>query len=81
MIVYKLVRFYLPNSKGEYINTRVTLTVFSQYNRCPNRPFTDLHTCSDFRFLTLIDYLLGRSQVLPRLRQGFTRLQNTWSVL
>lgn len=29
--VYKLVRFYEPSSDGEYITTRATLTVFSEY--------------------------------------------------
>jgi len=29
--VYKLVRFYVPSSRGEYINTRATLTVFTVF--------------------------------------------------
>ena len=29
--VYKLVRFYEPSSDGEYITTRATLTVFSEF--------------------------------------------------
>lgn len=30
IVVYKLVRFYLPSSEAAYVTTRATLTVFSR---------------------------------------------------
>ena len=29
--VYKLIRFYNPNSEEEYVTTRATLTLFSEF--------------------------------------------------
>jgi hypothetical protein len=31
LLVYKLVRFYEPDSEGQYVTTRATLTLFSEF--------------------------------------------------
>lgn len=44
MLVYKLVRFYEPESEAQYETTRATLTVFSEYFMVPGCQCADMLT-------------------------------------